>query len=281
MGEFYDLCKAFDRANHEILIEKLRHYVATGLVIDLLELYLSNRFDNGDINGIKSSGSVIRMGVSQGSVLDTLATRTLRKPLAYGPRARRPAAPNMMNNFHRAGGRPRYQTLSASGRVCFAVAKHARKVEGMELWYPRGIKGEDRESTRHRGNGQMGSHTKRLSPAAFAIKKIGNLFNIQTTRLVCSCFHSLMPYGICFKDMLRMFTEFLFCKSGPFAQFMGWNLVFLLEFSIMLRGTTGRPRRRPRTRGRLEHWNLSQTVEGEIQLNKDNFELRKKRYAQS
>ncbi|GBP28843.1 hypothetical protein EVAR_24519_1 [Eumeta japonica] len=34
--------------------------------------------------------------------------------------------------------------------------------------------------------------------------------------------------------------------------------------------------------GRLEHWNLSQTVEGEIQLNKDNFELRKKkRYAQS
>ncbi|GBP48008.1 hypothetical protein EVAR_83709_1 [Eumeta japonica] len=44
----------------------------------------------------------------------------------------------------------------------------------------------------------------------------------------------------------------------------------------MLRGTTGRPRSRPRTRGRLEHWNLSQTVEGEIQLNKDNFELRKK-----
>ncbi|GBP14464.1 hypothetical protein EVAR_7746_1 [Eumeta japonica] len=54
-----------------------------------------------------------------------------------------------------------------------------------------------------------------------------------------------------------------------------------LERGIMLRGTTGRPRRRPRTRGRLEHWNLSQTVEGEIQLNKDNFELRKKRYAQS
>ncbi|GBP72639.1 hypothetical protein EVAR_83149_1 [Eumeta japonica] len=29
--------------------------------------------------------------------------------------------------------------------------------------------------------------------------------------------------------------------------------------------------------GGLEHWNLSQTVEGEIQLNKDNFELRKKK----
>ncbi|GBP29586.1 hypothetical protein EVAR_79135_1 [Eumeta japonica] len=32
-----------------------------------------------------------------------------------------------------------------------------------------------------------------------------------------------------FGDMLRMFTEFSFCISGPFAQFTGWDLVFLLE----------------------------------------------------
>ncbi|GBP04988.1 Carboxypeptidase O [Eumeta japonica] len=33
----------------------------------------------------------------------------------------------------------------------------------------------------------------------------------------------------CFGDMLRMFTELSFCKSGPFAQFSDWDLVFLLE----------------------------------------------------
>ncbi|GBP26581.1 hypothetical protein EVAR_18218_1 [Eumeta japonica] len=33
----------------------------------------------------------------------------------------------------------------------------------------------------------------------------------------------------CFGDKLRMFTKFSFCKSGPFAQFTGWDPVFLLE----------------------------------------------------
>ncbi|GBP10265.1 Modular serine protease [Eumeta japonica] len=33
----------------------------------------------------------------------------------------------------------------------------------------------------------------------------------------------------CFGDMLRMFTELSYCRSGPFAQFTGWNLGFLLE----------------------------------------------------
>ncbi|GBP05312.1 hypothetical protein EVAR_68005_1 [Eumeta japonica] len=41
--------------------------------------------------------------------------------------------------------------------------------------------------------------------------------------------YRLMSYGILLLDMLRMFTEFSFCKSGPFAQFTGWDLVFLLE----------------------------------------------------
>ncbi|GBP37876.1 hypothetical protein EVAR_21411_1 [Eumeta japonica] len=35
--------------------------------------------------------------------------------------------------------------------------------------------------------------------------------------------------AFCFGDMLRMFTEFSFCNSGPFAQFTGWDLAFLLR----------------------------------------------------
>ncbi|GBP40032.1 hypothetical protein EVAR_19160_1 [Eumeta japonica] len=50
-------------------------------------------------------------------------------------------------------------------------------------------------------------------------------------------------------DMLRMFTEFSFCKSSPFAQFTGWDLVFLLEIGGVKRERDmARPTRAARAR---------------------------------
>ncbi|GBP40237.1 Probable RNA-directed DNA polymerase from transposon BS [Eumeta japonica] len=66
---FCDLSQAFDCVYHETLIEKLRHYGVTGRALDLLKSYLSNRVQRVDVNGIKSSGSIVHMGVPRGSIL--------------------------------------------------------------------------------------------------------------------------------------------------------------------------------------------------------------------
>ncbi|GBP21975.1 hypothetical protein EVAR_7192_1 [Eumeta japonica] len=58
---FCDLSKAFDCVHHETLIGKLRHYGVTGRALDLLKSYLSNRVQRVDVNGKKSSGSIVHM----------------------------------------------------------------------------------------------------------------------------------------------------------------------------------------------------------------------------
>ena len=43
-GIFYDVSKAFDTLNHEILVSKLKYYGITGVAGELIKSYLSNRF---------------------------------------------------------------------------------------------------------------------------------------------------------------------------------------------------------------------------------------------
>ncbi|GBP00957.1 RNA-directed DNA polymerase from mobile element jockey [Eumeta japonica] len=66
---FYDLSNAFDCIYHETMIGKLHHYGVTDWALDLLKSYLSNRVQRVDVNGTKSSGSIVYMGVPQGSIL--------------------------------------------------------------------------------------------------------------------------------------------------------------------------------------------------------------------
>ena len=73
LGVFIDLSKAFDTVNHEILIQKLKHYNVDGPALDLLRNYLSNRkqYIPYGINK-KTSYETITCGVPQGSILGPL-----------------------------------------------------------------------------------------------------------------------------------------------------------------------------------------------------------------
>ena len=68
-GGFVDLQKAFDTADHQILLAKLNHYGARGVSIYWFKYYLSHRSQYVSINGYECSLVVINCGISQGSVL--------------------------------------------------------------------------------------------------------------------------------------------------------------------------------------------------------------------
>ena len=69
---FVDFQKAFDTADHQILLAKLNHYGIRGLSNDWFKSYLSNRNYSTSINGFDSSLAAINCGVPQGSVLGPL-----------------------------------------------------------------------------------------------------------------------------------------------------------------------------------------------------------------
>ncbi|CAH2245090.1 jg15928 [Pararge aegeria aegeria] len=69
LGVFCDLYKAFDCVQHETLVRKLHHYGIQGVALDLMSNYLRDRIQKVDVNGKRSNGSVMKIGVPQGSIL--------------------------------------------------------------------------------------------------------------------------------------------------------------------------------------------------------------------
>ena len=69
---FFDLSKAFHTLNHSILLNKLKHYGITGLSLNLIQSYLSDRKQFVEFNSIKSNYEPISTGVPQGSILGPL-----------------------------------------------------------------------------------------------------------------------------------------------------------------------------------------------------------------
>lgn len=69
LGIFCELFKASDWVCHNTLIRKLHHYDSRNKYLSLLTFYLANRVPKVDVNGKPSAGSLVTMGVLQGSIL--------------------------------------------------------------------------------------------------------------------------------------------------------------------------------------------------------------------
>ena len=71
-GVFLDLQKAFDTANHDILLQKLEHYGVRGNTLYWFQSYLTGRAQHVTVNGHVSESLPVLCGVPQGSVLGPL-----------------------------------------------------------------------------------------------------------------------------------------------------------------------------------------------------------------
>jgi retron-type reverse transcriptase len=69
LSAFFDVSKAFDSINHEILLTKLEHYGIRGSVNSWFRSYLVNRFQFTESAGQSSLLRQIVAGVPQGSIL--------------------------------------------------------------------------------------------------------------------------------------------------------------------------------------------------------------------
>ena len=69
---FLDLSKAFDSLSHDILLSKLRHYGISGNSYDLIQSYITERYQYVKYNETDSNLMKIKQGVPQGSILGPL-----------------------------------------------------------------------------------------------------------------------------------------------------------------------------------------------------------------
>ena len=66
VGIYFDLQKAFDTVNHEILLYKLYNYGIRGVLYNWLKNYLTNRRQYTTVNNVKSEIESITCGVPKG-----------------------------------------------------------------------------------------------------------------------------------------------------------------------------------------------------------------------
>ena len=80
-GIFVNLQKAFDTAEHDILLSKLEHYVICGLANEWFKSYLSNKKQYVSINGYDSNLAEVKFDVLQGSWSAVVSSLDLNQAL--------------------------------------------------------------------------------------------------------------------------------------------------------------------------------------------------------
>ena len=79
----YDLSKAFDTINHDLLIAKLKAYEFSKEALKLMKSYLKNRKEKVQINNKFSSKRDVIAGVPQGSIDCSLLFNLFINDLAF------------------------------------------------------------------------------------------------------------------------------------------------------------------------------------------------------
>ena len=70
---YFDCAKAFDSVNHDVILHKLKYqYDVDGLLLKFLTYYLKGMTQRVVIGGDQSTVKIVKSGVSQGSILESL-----------------------------------------------------------------------------------------------------------------------------------------------------------------------------------------------------------------
>lgn len=220
------MSKAFDCVDHETLLSKLRFYGIEGTSLELIASYLRQRVQSVAVNGVRSSGSFVRMGVPQGSILGPFLFLIYINDLPFFVKNLCDIvlfADDTSLIFKVNRDKHNYDDVnSALSRVqqwfsANNLVLNAKKTKCVEFTLPN-IKKHNihislnnevitvTDSTvflgitldsRLQWNSHLSTLAGRLSSAAYAVRKIKQLTDTDTARVVYfSYFHSIMSYGI-------------------------------------------------------------------------------------
>lgn len=226
LGIFCDLSKAFDCVEHENLLLKLEHYGVSNNSLGLLKSYLTDRTQKVTVNGTVSSGAPLYMGVPQGSILGPLLFLIYINDLPFFTKDMCEVvlfADDTSLIFKIDRQKENYDDVNnALSNVLHwfttnNLLLNTKKTKCVKFSMPN-VK---QVNTEIKMNGetidllnstvflgitmdsklQWGPHIAalagRLSSAAYAVRKIRHLTDIETARLVYfSYFHSVMSYGL-------------------------------------------------------------------------------------
>lgn len=226
IGVFCDLSKAFDCVDHKTLLRKLKYYGIVGNALKIIESYLKGRIQKVHINGMNSEGSRLLMGVPQGSVLGPFLFLIYINDLPFII----PKHTNMVlfaddtslifkvkrnkqcyddinktlmelknwftvNNLVLNAKKTKCVKFSLHN-VCKIQPKISIDKELLEVVDSTVFLGITIDSKLQWGN-HIKNLASKLSSAAYAIRRIRRLTNMDTARLVYfAYFHSIMSYGI-------------------------------------------------------------------------------------
>ena len=226
IGIFCDLSKAFDCVDHGTLILKLKHDGLSCNALRLMSSYLSNRTQTIVVNGSQSVGAVVKLGVPQGSILgpflflvyindlpcivenlcdivlfadDTSLVFKVERKLMDFSEINETLGKVLdwftINNLLLNAKKTKCVrfALPNVGPVESSIVLNGECLEFVDKAIFLGLTLDK--------NLQWSPHiavlARKLSAAAFAVRKIRQLTNVDTARLVYhSYFHSVMSYGI-------------------------------------------------------------------------------------